>query len=39
MISDKIGQPWVDVMTADGLYNGMSLNLVLFTFLDDYHLR
>ena len=26
-------------MTADDLYNGMSLNLVLLTFEDDYHLR
>ena len=26
-------------MTADDLYNGISLNLVLLTFEDDYHLR
>ena len=40
-ILDKIGQTWVDVMTADDLYNGISLNLVhvLLTFEDDYHLR
>ena len=37
--SDKIGQIWVYVMTADGPYNGISLNLVLLTFEDGYHLR
>ena len=26
-------------MTADDLYNGISLNLVLLTFEDDYHLQ
>ena len=26
-------------MTADDLYNGISLNLVLLTFEDDYHLH
>ena len=31
-------QTWVDVMTADDLYNGLALNLVLLTFEDDYHL-
>ena len=36
--ADKIGQTWVDVMTDDVLYNGISLNLVLLTFEDDYHL-
>ena len=30
--SDEIYQTWVDVMTADDLYNGTTLNLVLFTF-------
>ena len=35
----KNDQTWVDVMTADGLYNGISLNLVLLTFEDDYRLR
>ena len=32
-------QTWVDVMTADAMYNGISLNLVLLTFEDDFHLR
>ena len=35
----KNDQTWVDVMTADDLHNGTSLNLVLLTFEDDYHLR
>ena len=37
----KFYQTWVDVMTADDLYNGLSPNLpvVLLTFEDDYHLR
>ena len=35
----KNDQTWVDVMTADDLYNGISLNLILLTFEDDYHLR
>ena len=39
IFSDKIGQTWVDVMTGDYLYNYKSLNLVLLTFEDDYHLR
>ena len=34
----KFYQTWVDVMTADDLYNGISLKLVLLTFEDDYHL-
>ena len=37
-ILDKIGQTWVDVLTADDLYNSTSLNLALLTFEDDYHL-
>ena len=36
--SEKNDQTWIDVMTADNLYNGISLNLVLFTFEDDYHM-
>ena len=32
---DKIGQTCVDVMTADDLYNDVSLNLILLTFEDD----
>ena len=35
----KIDQTWVDVMTVDDLFNGISLNLIFFTFEDDYHLR
>ena len=35
---DTIGHTWVDVLSADGMYNGISLNSVLFTFEDDYHL-
>ena len=35
----KNDQTWVGVTTADDLYNGISLNLVLLTFEDDYHLR
>ena len=34
----KNDQTWVDIMTADDLHNGLSLNLVLLTFEDDYHL-
>ena len=30
--SEKNDQTWVNVMTADDLYNGISLNLVLLTF-------
>ena len=30
--SEKNYQTWVNVMTADDLYNGISLNLVLLTF-------
>ena len=26
ILSDKIGQIWVDVMAADDMYNGISLN-------------
>ena len=39
-IRTKVGT-WVDVMTADDLYNGISPNLVtlLLTFEYDYHLR
>ena len=33
--SDKVGQTWVDVVTTDDLYNGISLNLVFLTFEDD----
>ena len=36
---DKNGQTCVDIITADDLYNGISLNLALLTFEDDYHLR
>ena len=35
----KNDQTWVDVMTADDLYNGISLKLVLLTFEDHYHLK
>ena len=35
----KKNQTLVDVMAADDLYNGISLNLVLLTFEDDYHLQ
>ena len=35
----KINQTWVDVMTADDLYNSISLNLVMLTFEYDYHLQ
>ena len=35
---DKIGQTWVDVMSADDSYNGISLNPVFLTIEDDYHL-
>ena len=35
----KYDQTWVDVMTADDLYNVKSLNLVLLSYEDDYHLR
>ena len=38
-LQKKNYQTWVDVMTADDLYNGISLNLVLLTFVGDYHLR
>ena len=38
-ILDKNGQTCVDAMTADDLYNGILLNLVLLTFEDGYHLR
>ena len=37
--SEKNDQTWVDVMTADDMYNGISLNLAMLTFEDDYHLR
>ena len=37
--SQKNDQTWVDVITADDLYNGISLDLVLLTFEGDYHLR
>ena len=38
--SDTIGQTQVDVMTAEEcIHNVISLNLVLLTFEDDYHLR
>ena len=36
--SEKNYQTWVDVMTANDLYNGISLNFVLLNFEDDYHL-
>ena len=36
--SEKNDQTWVDVMTADDLYNGISLNLAMLTFKDGYHL-
>ena len=35
----KNDQTWVDVMTADDLYNGISLNFVLLTSEDDCHLQ
>ena len=31
-------QDWFDVMSADDLYNGISMNSVLLTFEDDHHL-
>ena len=37
--AEKNDQTRVDVMTADDLYSGISLNLVLLTFENDYHLR
>ena len=36
---DKFGQTWVDVMSDDDLHNGISLNSVLLTFEEDYHLQ
>ena len=37
--SDKIDQTWVDVTFADDLFNRISLNSVLLTFEDDYHME
>ena len=34
-LSDKIGKTWVDVMTAEDLYN----KVTFFTFEDDFYLR
>ena len=36
--SDKIDETWVDVMITC-MQNDISLNSVLLTFEDDYHLR
>ena len=36
-IFDKIGQT-CDIISVDDLYNDISLNSVLLTFEDDYHL-